>query len=292
MKFIPPLEISSKIMTLIEESNKELILVSPYVEISKWDKMKKCLERAVNRKVKITFIARKNAKQDLSFLEQIGINLILINDLHAKLYLNENYGILTSQNIVYYSDINSIDIAYQTDNALERKELVGFVNKYILNIENFHKNIFNIVDNNDYRDLFPITDWQLEKLSNYFIETYYEVKFVTTFSYIFSGHLLPFADVMISSQYTIKFRKTYKDCEKLIDEISKIKFSFKNDFRIDLRTSNKTFYYLEFVPIKKSNLNNLIADYQMITQQILNNSYIQNISFERQKSGNDTRFFN
>lgn len=292
MKFIPPLEISSKIMTLIEESNKELILVSPYVEISKWDKMKKCIERAVNRNVRITFIARKNAKQDLTFLEQLGINLILINDLHAKLYLNENYGILTSQNIVYYSDINSIDIAYQTDNTLERKELVVFVNKYILNIENTHKNIFNVVDNNDYRDIFPIKDWELEKLSNYFVETYYDVKFVTTFSYVFSGHLLPFADVMISSQYTIKFRKTYKDCEKLIDEISKIKFSFKNDFRIDLRTSHKTFYYLEFVPTKKSNINNLIADYQMITQQMLNNAYIKGISSERQKSGNDTKFFN
>lgn len=292
MKFIPPLEISSKIMTLIEESNKELILVSPYVEISKWDKMKKCIERAVNRNVRITFIARKNAKQDLTFLEQLGINLILINDLHAKLYLNENYGILTSQNIVYYSDINSIDIAYQTDNTLERKELVVFVNKYILNIENTHKNILNVVDNNDYRDIFPIKDWELEKLSNYFVETYYDVKFVTTFSYVFSGHLLPFADVMISSQYTIKFRKTYKDCEKLIDEISKIKFSFKNDFRIDLRTSHKTFYYLEFVPTKKSNINNLIADYQMITQQMLNNAYIKGINSERQKSGNDTKFFN
>ena len=31
MKFIPPLEISSKIMTLIEEAEKEIILVSPYV---------------------------------------------------------------------------------------------------------------------------------------------------------------------------------------------------------------------------------------------------------------------
>ena len=33
MKFIPPLEISSKIMTLIEEANQELVLVSPYVNI-------------------------------------------------------------------------------------------------------------------------------------------------------------------------------------------------------------------------------------------------------------------
>lgn len=32
MIFIPPMEISGKIMTLIEEAEKELIIVSPYVE--------------------------------------------------------------------------------------------------------------------------------------------------------------------------------------------------------------------------------------------------------------------
>ena len=58
------------------------------------------------------------------FLYRTHVNLILINDLHAKLYLNENYGILTSQNIVYYSDINSIDIAHQTENNSEKKSLL------------------------------------------------------------------------------------------------------------------------------------------------------------------------
>ncbi|AXO79980.1 hypothetical protein DZC78_06125 [Olleya aquimaris] len=117
MKFIPPLEIASKIMTLIEESDKELILVSPYVELSNWNKMKKCIDRAIKRGVKIIFVARKNAKQNLSFLKQSGIKLIFVNDLHAKLYINDSYGIVTSQNIVYYSDINSIDIAYRTINS-------------------------------------------------------------------------------------------------------------------------------------------------------------------------------
>lgn len=33
MKFISPLEITSKIMTLIEEAKTELILVSPYIKM-------------------------------------------------------------------------------------------------------------------------------------------------------------------------------------------------------------------------------------------------------------------
>lgn len=51
MKFIPPLEITSKIMSLIEEAQKEIIIVSPYVNIQKWGKMKSCIERAIERGV-------------------------------------------------------------------------------------------------------------------------------------------------------------------------------------------------------------------------------------------------
>ena len=47
-------EIASKIMTLIVEAEKELILVSPYVKINDWDKMKKSLLKAVNKGVAIT----------------------------------------------------------------------------------------------------------------------------------------------------------------------------------------------------------------------------------------------
>lgn len=122
MKIIPSyLEISGKIMTLIESAEKELILVSPYVSINDWEKMKKCLKRAIERKVTIKMYVRKNANQDLKFLKEIGIKPILIENLHAKVYINEKYGIVTSQNLVSYSDINSIDIAYETEKNEERE---------------------------------------------------------------------------------------------------------------------------------------------------------------------------
>lgn len=282
MKFIPPLEISSKIMTLIEEANKELILVSPYVEISRWDKMKKCLERAVKRDVNITFIARKNAKQDLSFLEQIGIKLLLINDLHAKLYLNEKYGIVTSQNVVYYSDINSIDIAYRTTDTIERKELVDFVNKYVVGIEPEHKNPINYIPSSNYDNLIQLKDWQLDKLYNHFQSKYNHVRFNCTSTYFFGRQLLPFAHVMISSVYVIKFKKSKNNCDELIEEISKLNFDLKNSYRIDLLTSHKTFYYLEFIPFGKFNFNKLILDFESITEKILKTEYNKNFTVSKE----------
>ena len=135
MKFIPPLEIASKIMTLIVEAEKELILVSPYVKINNWDKMKKSLSKAVNKGITITFIVREDTTNDLSPLNTLNITPILIKDLHAKVYINDKYAIVTSQNITHYSDINSIDIGYQTETEMERAELINFVNKYIKNLE-------------------------------------------------------------------------------------------------------------------------------------------------------------
>ena len=277
MKFIPPLEISSKIMTLIEESNDELILVSPYVNLSNWDKMKKCILRAVNRGVKITFIARKNAAQDLSFLEEIEIKLVLVKDLHAKLYLNENYGIVTSQNIIYYSDINSIDIAYKTTEDLEKTELYDFIEKYILNSSTVPNNVINRVEYQDHNNTQQLSAWMQKKLAKKFIYNYKKVKFTPTINYVFSSQLLPFSDVMISSIYTIKMNKYSDNCEKIIDEISKVQFNFIDNYRIDLYTGHNKFYYLDFIPINELNPNDLISDYINLTNCILNSNDIMRL---------------
>lgn len=62
MKLIKPAEISSKIMTLIEEADESLIIVSPYNDLEKWDKINKRFESAIKRGIKISYYARMNAK--------------------------------------------------------------------------------------------------------------------------------------------------------------------------------------------------------------------------------------
>ncbi|UPS92826.1 hypothetical protein [Bizionia sp. M204] len=285
MKFIPPLEIASKIMTLIEESNKELILVSPYVELSKWNKMRKCLDRAVNRGVEITFVARKNAKQDLSFLQLKGINLVLVNDLHAKLYLNEEYGIVTSQNIVYYSDVNSIDIAYKTVSDDQRSELVEFVDKYVVKLEGKSNKSIGIIDESVDFESINMTSQEIRKLGHFFIQTYDKRKFVITFNYIFCGNLIPFADVMISSVYTVKTSKSNNEnIDDFIKEILSFNLNLKNDFDVQLWTRHNKFYYIYFVPKVGFKIEDLISDFDLITQAIVNSKYAE--EFERRREVN------
>lgn len=57
------MEISTRIMTLIDNAKTELILVSPYISIDKWDKFKKCLQRAIVGLVHIKINARKCGTQ-------------------------------------------------------------------------------------------------------------------------------------------------------------------------------------------------------------------------------------
>lgn len=295
MKFIPPLEIASKIMTLITEAEKELILVSPYVKINEWEKMKKCLAKAVNKGVKISFIARQNTTDDLSPLKALNIYPILIKDLHAKVYINDKYGIVTSQNITQYSDINSIDIAYQTEDEKERTELIDFVNNYIKDIKNEDekikpidknpqasgKNIFLRIENQNNDDIKQLSEYNLQKLHQAFIINFSKSKIKKTSSYLFCDDILPFADVMIHTRYVLKINKNRTDCELILKKIEDIDFSYNHKFKIELLTSHKSFYYLDFIPQGSLEMNRLIDDYFNITNSILKSDFIKGLKVKK-----------
>lgn len=269
MKFIPPLEISSKIMTLIQEANEELILVSAYVELDNWSKMKRCLEKAVSRNVKITFFARENAKQNLNFLKQNGIKLILVKDLHAKLYINENYGIVTSQNIIEYSDKNSIDIGYVTEKASERKELVDFVHKYIGSAEPLKINLSEKCIIKNVPEKIELTDNQLEYLFQNLKYAFPESHLKKASTYIFCSDILGFADIMAGKELTIKIGKNLKRSDQRLEVIKSINFDLNEDYKIDVMTTHKSYYYLTFIPEENLKFENIIKDFIEVINKML-----------------------
>lgn len=67
------MEILGKILTPLEDAENELIIVSPYVDIKNWDKLKRCLKNVIAWKVDITFYVRENVKQDLEPTKQLNI---------------------------------------------------------------------------------------------------------------------------------------------------------------------------------------------------------------------------
>lgn len=133
MKFIKPSEISSKVMTLIEESDEFVVLVSPYVKISKWYKLVKKLETLKSRQIPLQFIIRDDRGNANSFseLKDLGINYKAIPDLHAKLYINEKYAIVSSMNLLLSYEINSLELAYKTETKEEYDELKEFCERHL-----------------------------------------------------------------------------------------------------------------------------------------------------------------
>lgn len=132
MELIQPAEISGKIMTLIDQAKEEIIIVSPYNKFKYWKKLTQRIEKAKQRGVKIRWYIRKNVdNNNVEQIRQIGIEPIEIENLHCKLYLNEQHAVVTSMNLHEYSDTSSIDIGYLITEEDKYKELTDFIDVYI-----------------------------------------------------------------------------------------------------------------------------------------------------------------
>lgn len=134
MELIRPTEITGKILSLMDDAEKRLIIVSPYNTLADkenrpWKKVTKCLQRAKERNVDISYFARKS--EDHRGLDMLGITPTLIERLHAKMFLNDHYAILTSMNLVQASDEASLDFAAKTETEEEYRQVLDYFEKYI-----------------------------------------------------------------------------------------------------------------------------------------------------------------
>ena len=288
MKFIPVMEISGQIMTLIEDAEKQLIIVSPYVEIKNWDKLKRCLKNAIARNVEITFYVRENAKQDLEPLRQFSSKIILIKDLHAKIYLNENYGIVSSQNLYQYSDINSIDFAYSTETEVERNQLVKLIDKYLKNstslapVKEIEKEI--VVEKEIIKEsIFPLGEVHLEKIKNSFQQIFPQIKINSSNQYVYCNKLLSFGDVMFREGFEIRLFFDLKNRDQFVSIIEGLSFE-NNNYRYEkkLINNNSQSPVLIFIPYEVTDIQKLIYDYIFMTKTILDktkNIKIKNVFY-------------
>jgi len=141
MEIINPNEIGAKISTLVSESKKRFIAVSPYIGLKDWKKVLLNLERAQKRNVSIDFYYREIRDEDFHALRNIGVKLFKIPGLHTKLYFNDDEFVLTSMKIYEYSDLHSVTLAYTTK---IRRVTVNYliISKSILDLKSLIKLFF------------------------------------------------------------------------------------------------------------------------------------------------------
>ncbi len=131
MRLIKPKQISGEIMTLLDESDEHVIIISPYAQTKNWKKLQNTFKDLKKRNIPIQFYYRKGENKTQEEIEFLEIESIAVENLHCKIYMNEKSGIVASMNLYQYSDINSLDIAYRTETKKEYKDLKNFYKRYI-----------------------------------------------------------------------------------------------------------------------------------------------------------------
>ena len=133
VKLINPSAISARILTLLDESDERVIIVSPYMKISKWYKFVNKVNKLKTTRILTEIYIRDDPDNTATYhdLDQLALPYKKIPHLHCKLYLNERYGIVTSMNLLLSSEINSLEIGYATETWTEYNDLLRFYHRYI-----------------------------------------------------------------------------------------------------------------------------------------------------------------
>lgn len=117
-KFLNTTGISYHLEELIKSTKDRLILISPYLQFT--DRIKEHLSNLNIQKRDIRIVYRENKLQleENNWLEnQIGIRTSLCKNLHAKCYINENEGIITSMNLYEFSQQNNNEMGIYISKA-------------------------------------------------------------------------------------------------------------------------------------------------------------------------------
>lgn len=136
MQLIAPSDITGKILSILDEANEFVVLVSPEYGFYKWDALLKRLQSAKKRKVRISFWVKTplNKKEQVSIqeVEQMGYKPREINQLNSCLYFNEHTAIMGSKPLSFDAiETHGLDFAFVTENKIDYALIMDFYEKYI-----------------------------------------------------------------------------------------------------------------------------------------------------------------
>jgi phosphatidylserine/phosphatidylglycerophosphate/cardiolipin synthase-like enzyme len=103
-KFLDTTEISFRIERLLKTAGKRIILISPYLKLRA--RVRELIEDAARLGVRVHVVYGKKEMCDAA--EQLrrtaGVKVTFCKNVHAKCYLNETVGIITSLNLYDFSE--------------------------------------------------------------------------------------------------------------------------------------------------------------------------------------------
>lgn len=116
-------ETNTWISHISEDARKHLVIICPYLKIN--EKLKRTIEVADRKGVNIFIIYGKRELDEGTMTWLKGLhhsNIANIKNLHAKLYMNEEFAVISSMNLYEYSQVNNEELGVLCGRKEDRAE--------------------------------------------------------------------------------------------------------------------------------------------------------------------------
>lgn len=127
-------EASSAILRVIREAEKEVVIVTPYIKL--WRHAINSLVLAIKKGAAVTVVVRDQPDvvggEDVVGLASTGVRVVAVQNLHAKIYMNESLSCVGSMNLYDYSAANSHEVAIFVADEATDQQLRRYVHRTLL----------------------------------------------------------------------------------------------------------------------------------------------------------------
>jgi phosphatidylserine/phosphatidylglycerophosphate/cardiolipin synthase-like enzyme len=141
-------EVPGQVLGILYGAREYACLVTPYVKL--WGHAQQAIRDALRRQIKLYLVVRKNAEErfddQVAWLVQSGAVVYALDNLHAKIYLNETRVLVSSMNLTESSSKNSFEIATPVADTAAARMVREYVSKRLIQ---------NATRVKDYADLRP-----------------------------------------------------------------------------------------------------------------------------------------
>ncbi len=128
-------EVGNEVISLINEAQRNIVIVTAYLKLDGWQHAQRALVQAMRRGVDVTFIVRLNDEwvenQSVAWLQQNKVKVLALENLHAKIYQNENRTLISSMNLHTFSANNSLEIAMVIQTQEDDRKIRAYVKSLI-----------------------------------------------------------------------------------------------------------------------------------------------------------------
>lgn len=125
MKILKPEENIASIISLVENAKEFVVIVSPFNDLTGWDKLINAINSASEANVNVMYYVREG--EGYTGIEGLNVNVFEVPMLHAKMFFSENSAIISSGNLTNRPDINW----FCTLNTDEYIQINNFFESYI-----------------------------------------------------------------------------------------------------------------------------------------------------------------